>query len=48
MENFFRRADILSKHFHVDIQKSYHNQKYQGKEGFWGGFIDSIIYCVRK
>ena len=48
MDNFFRRADILSKHFHVDIQKSYYNQKHQGKEGFWGGFIDSIVYCVRK
>tara|TARA_R110000796_G_scaffold189430_1_gene306306 strand:+ start:764 stop:1462 length:699 start_codon:yes stop_codon:yes gene_type:complete len=48
MDNFFRRADKLSKHFHVDIQKSYHNQKYKGKEGFWGGFIDSIVYCVRK
>lgn len=48
MDNFFRRADILSKHFHVDIQKSYYNQKHQGKEGFWGGFIDSIVYCIRK
>ena len=48
MDNFFRRADKLSKHFHVDIQKSYYNQKYKGKEGFWGGFIDSIVYCVRK
>jgi len=48
MDNFFKRMDRLSKHFFVDIQPSYYNQKHQGKEGYWGGFIDTIIYCMRK
>ena len=48
MDNFFKRMDRLSKYFFVDIQPSYYNQKHQGKEGYWGGFIDTIIYCVRK
>jgi len=48
MDNFFKRMDRLSKHFYVDIQPSYYNQKHQGKEGYWGGFIDTIIYCMRK
>jgi FkbM family methyltransferase len=48
MQDFFDCAERLSKHFHVDIQKSYYNQKHQGQEGYWGGFIDSIIFCKRK
>mgnify|MGYP001205732651 CR=1 FL=1 len=45
MKDFFECADKLAKHFKVDIQNSFHNQKHQGVEGLWGGFIDSIIFC---
>jgi len=48
MKDFFDCAEKLSKYFHVDIQKSYYNQKHQGQQGYWGGFIDSIIFCIRK
>ena len=48
MQTFFHCVKKLDKYFDVDIQKSYHNQKFQGKEGFWGGFIDSIIFCKAK
>lgn len=48
MQDFFDCAQNLSKYFHVDIQKSYYNQRHQGKEGYWGGFVDSIVFCVQK
>ena len=48
MSDFFECTDRLSKYFFVDIQKSYYNQKHQGQEGYWGGFIDSIIFCKKK
>tara|TARA_Y100000114_G_C11718670_1_gene307319 strand:+ start:264 stop:968 length:705 start_codon:yes stop_codon:yes gene_type:complete len=48
MQTFFQCVKKLEKYFNVDIQKSYHNQKFQGKQGFWGGFIDSIIFCKAK
>ena len=48
MKDFFDCVKRLEKYFYVDIQPSFYNQKYQGKEGYWGGFIDSIIFCVKK
>ena len=48
MNNFFKCVEKLQKYFDVDIQKSYYNQKYQGKQGYWGGFIDSIIFAKAK
>ena len=48
MDTFFKCVDKLEKYFYVDIQKSYYNQNYQGQKGYWGGFIDSIIFCMKK
>ena len=48
MKHFFDCTNRLNKHFHVDIQKSFYNQKYQGQQGLWGGFIDAIIFCKKK
>jgi len=48
MQDFFDFAEKLSKYFFVHIPKSYYNQKHQGQEGYWGGFIDSIVFCVKK
>lgn len=48
MDNFFKCVERLGKYFYVDIQKSYYNQKHQGQEGLWGGFIDAIIFCKAK
>ena len=48
MENFFFCVNKLSKYFEVDVQKSFHNQSYQGVKGLWGGFIDNIIFCKKK
>ena len=47
MKYFFQCVDILKKDFEVDIQKSYYNQKHNGVKGYWGGFIDQIIYCKK-
>ena len=48
MENFFYCVDKLSKYFDVDVQNSFHNQSYQGIKGYWGGFIDNIVFCKQK
>ncbi len=48
MTDFFECVDKLSKYFDVDVQNSFHNQKHQGVEGYWGGFIDSIIFAKSK
>lgn len=48
MTDFFQCVDKLSKYFDVDVQNSFHNQKHQGVEGYWGGFIDSIIFAKSK
>ena len=48
MDNFFKCVNKLSKHFNVDIQNSYYNQSHNGQKGYWGGFIDSIIFCKKK
>ena len=48
MSDFFDCAKKLSKYFYVDIQKSYYNQKHQGKSGYWGGFVDTVIFCLKK
>ena len=47
MDYFFDCVETLKKHFKVDIQNSYYNQKYQGKKGYWGGFIDQVIFCKK-
>ncbi len=48
MSNFFACVDKLSKYFDVDVQKSFHNQSHQGVKGYWGGFVDNIIFCKKK
>ena len=48
MDNFFKCAEKLEKYFYVDIQNSFYNQKHQGQQGLWGGFIDAIIFCKAK
>jgi len=48
MKDFFDCVEKLSKYFNVDVQNSFYNQKYQGLDGYWGGFIDSIIFCKTK
>ena len=48
MNYFFDCVDILKKHFEVDIQPSYYNQKHKGQANVWGGFIDQVIFCKKK
>ena len=48
MAHFFECVDKLSKYFNVDVQKSFHNQSHQGMKGYWGGFVDNIIFCKKK
>jgi len=47
MDDFFYCIDLLKKHFEIKIQNSFYNQKYKDKKGFWGGFIDQIIFCKK-
>ena len=47
MRYFFDCIDLLKKDFNIKIQNSYYNQRHKGEKGFWGGFIDQIIFCKK-
>ena len=47
MNKFFAIADNLKNAFDmVSYPKSYHNQKHLGAPGYWGGFVDDVIFCI--
>jgi FkbM family methyltransferase len=47
MNYFFSCVVELKKNFKVFYPKSYHNQKHNGKENTWGGFVDDVVFCLR-
>ena len=47
MGKFFGIVENLKQSFDVvKYPKSYHNQKHNGLNGLWGGFIDDVIFAI--